>query len=109
MSVVMFSQEDSFYVRKAVFRMILRRAKIELDDRTDIEELEIAELGEGISLFRMPDDQRSRIGDALLHGAQKLRSDVTAGHPTEEPVREGIESVLEDLIEFMTTRLQATE
>ncbi|QIS05970.1 hypothetical protein F5X71_29935 [Nocardia brasiliensis] len=59
------------------------------------------------SLFRLPEDQRSRIGGALLHGAQKLRADIAAGNATEEPVREGIESVLDDLVEFMTTRLDA--
>jgi len=103
MSLIMFSKEDSFFVRKAVFRMILSRAKATLRDPVDIEELDLSELTEGISLFRFGDDQRDRLSKALLSGIENLRADVINGRSTEEPLREGIDDLLAELVEYMNS------
>lgn len=105
MSVIMFSAEDSFYIRKALFRMIISRAERFLQDPADTEELTMSELTEGISLFRLPDDQRARLSVALLAGIEDLRADVAAGKPTEEPVRDGAEDLLDELVDYMNAHL----
>ncbi len=92
-------------MRKAIYRMILTRAKQSLDDPDDLHELELSEYCEGISLFSMPPAQRARLGRALLAGVVALRTDIAAGRPTEEPTRIGIEERLSELVEFMKLHL----
>ncbi|MFI9401088.1 hypothetical protein [Nocardia sp. NPDC052316] len=107
MTTISFSPaaEDIFSVRKAVYRMIVTRATKKLTDSADIKELEMSELFDDISLYSLSDAQRARLESALLAGILTLREDINAGRPTEEPVRNGIESVLDELVEFMQTHL----
>lgn len=109
MTTISFSlkEGDAFSVRKAIYRMILTRAKRSLEDPGDLHELELSEYCEGISLFSMPPAQRARVGRALLAGVVVLRADIAAGCTTEEPTRIGIEERLSELVEFMKLHLEA--
>lgn len=93
----------SLVLRKGLYRMVLRRARRFVSLDSDIDQLQ--DWNEGISLSRMEPDERARIGDALLRGALSMRADVAANRPTEEPVREGAESYLTELIAFLTHHL----
>lgn len=108
MAVFSFSdnEADIFKVRKAVFRMILSRAAAHLTDPADVEELDVALLGEG-AIFDLIDDpqRRARVARAVLEGTEELRQQVAAGKPTEEPVRLGAEELLDELISFLNSRV----
>jgi hypothetical protein len=92
MAVIGFSDnaQDVVSFRKAIFRMILSRAKARLTDPADIEELDVSEAAEGISFELLAGDQRARLVEAVYEGTQDLKQQVLAGKPTEEPVRAGI-------------------
>ena len=96
---------DTFTVRKGLYRLILVRAKNALDNPADIEELEMSEFTDGISLFRKEASQRRTLGNALLEGARVLRSDLLAGRRVEEPVRDGVTDYLDELIDFLASHL----
>jgi hypothetical protein len=104
MAVLSFAKTDADTVtlRKAIFRMILSRAKAHLTDPADIEELELSEAMEGISFHRLDDDQRARLIEAVYLGTQDLTQEVAAGKPTEEPVREGIEEKLDEILALIS-------
>jgi hypothetical protein len=108
MAVISFTDQESdiFKMRKAIFRMVLSRARSRLADPVDIEETQLAELTEGLFLDDMDHSQRGRVGEALLGAVTQLKDEVSAGKPLEEPVRAGIEELLEDLEKFLRTRLQ---
>lgn len=107
MTTISFSRtaEDIFNVRKAVYRMILARAKKELEDSGDIKELEMSEIFDDISFYSMDGSQRARLEAALLAGASALHEDIRAGRATEEPTLPGIDEKLSELIEFMRAHL----
>jgi hypothetical protein len=96
------SAEDVVTFRKAIFRMILSRAKSHLTDPTDINELDVSQAMEGISFELLPDDQRARLVEAVYQGTEDLRQEVAAGKPTEEPVREGIEEKLDEMLALLS-------
>jgi hypothetical protein len=62
MAALGFSNDaaDIVTFRKAIFRMILSRAKARLTDPVDIEELDVSEAMEGISFELLSEDQRAR-------------------------------------------------
>jgi hypothetical protein len=93
---------DTVSLRKAIFRMILARAKARLADPADIEELDVSQAMEGISFDRLEDDQRARLVEAVYQGTQDLKKEVAAGKPTEEPVRPGIEEKLDEILALLS-------
>jgi hypothetical protein len=103
MAVLGFSDDaaDVVSFRKAIFRMILERARERVTDPADIEELKVAEFAEGISFELLDEDQRSRLADAVYEGTESLRLDIAAGKPTEEPVRDGIEEKLDEILALL--------
>jgi hypothetical protein len=103
---IIFAQTDegTFTLRKALYRMVLSRARRSVSDPADVETLQ--DYYEAVSLFRMEANERARVGDAILQGAVSLRADVVAGKPTEEPVRDGAAEYLGEFIEFMTSHLE---
>jgi hypothetical protein len=96
------SAEDVVTFRKAIFRMILSRAKSHLTDPADINELDVSQAMDGLSFELLPDDQRARLVDAVYQGTQDLRQEVAEGKPTEEPVREGIEEKLDEILALIS-------
>jgi hypothetical protein len=96
------SAEDVVTFRKAIFRMILSRAKSHLTDPADINELDVSQAMDGLSFELLPDDQRARLVDAVYQGTQDLRQEVAEGKPTEEPVREGIEEKLDETLALIS-------
>jgi hypothetical protein len=96
------SADDVVTFRKAIFRMILSRAKSHLTDPADINELDLSQAMDGLSFELLPDDQRARLIEAVYQGTQALRQEVAAGKPTEEPVREGIEEKLDEILALIS-------
>jgi hypothetical protein len=96
------SAEDVVTFRKAIFRMILSRARSHLTDPADINELDLSQAMDGLSFELLPDDQRARLIGAVYQGTQDLRQEVAAGKPTEEPVREGIEEKLDEILALIS-------
>jgi hypothetical protein len=96
------SAEDVVTFRKAIFRMILSRAKSHMTDPADINELDLSQAMDGLSFELLPDDQRARLIEAVYQGTQDLRQEVAAGKPTEEPVREGIEEKLDEILALIS-------
>jgi len=73
-----------------------------LTDLVDIEDIEICKLV-GAILFDHPDgDQWARLVEAVYQGTQDLKREVTAGMPTEEPVRAGIEEKLDEILALIS-------
>lgn len=104
MAVLSFAETDADTVllRKAVFRMILSRARSHLAESADIEELDTSQAMEGISFQLLPEAQRDRLADAVFLGTQDLRRDVAEGKPTEEPVRGGIDEKLDEILALLS-------
>jgi outer membrane protein TolC len=88
--------------RKAIFRMILSRAKERLTDPADIKELEVSEATDGISFELFDDAQRARLVEAVYQGTRDLRQQVAEGRPTEEPVREGAVEKLDEILALLS-------
>ena len=104
MAVLSFAKTDADTVslRKAIFRMILSRAKRRLTDPADIEELDLSEVMEGISFGSLDSDQRARLVEAVYEGAQELKQQVVAGEATEEEVRGGAEDKLDEILALLS-------
>jgi hypothetical protein len=100
-----FSAHDAFTVRKAPFRMILSRAATRLPSPSDTEELDVAQAMDGLAFDLMDDDQRVRVGQAVLQGVQTLKEEIAAGTSLEEPVLPGIDEVLDELTAFLKLHL----
>jgi hypothetical protein len=96
------SAEDVVSFRKAIFRMILSRAKSHLADPADIEELDVFQAMEGISFELLADDQRARLVEAVYHGTEDLKKELAAGKPVEEQVRPGIEEKLDEILALLS-------
>jgi hypothetical protein len=82
--------------------MILSRAKSHMTDPADINDLDLSQAMDGLSFELLPDDQRARLIEAVYQGTQDLRQEVAAGKPTEEPVREGIEEKLDEILALIS-------
>jgi hypothetical protein len=93
---------DTVFLRNAIFRMILSRAKGHLTDPADIDQLDISEPIGAISFDRLADDQRMRLLDAVYAGTQSLKQQIAAGKPTEESVRPGIEEKLDEILALLS-------
>jgi hypothetical protein len=93
---------DVVSFRKAIFRMILSRAKERLTDPADIKELEVSEATDGISFELLDDAQRARLLEAVYQGTSDLRQQVADGRPTEEPVREGAVEKLDEILALLS-------
>lgn len=98
-------ETDAFTLRKAPFRMILSRAATRLPAPPDAEELEVARAMDGLAFDLMDDDQRVRVGHAVLQGVQALKDEIAAGKTLEEPVLPGISEVLDELTAFLNFHL----
>jgi hypothetical protein len=96
------SAEDVVSFRKAIFRMILSRAKTHLTEPADIEELDVSQAMEGISFELLDSDQRARLLEAVYEGTQDLKQQVLAGEPTEEEVRPDIEEKLDEILTLLS-------
>jgi hypothetical protein len=101
------SSHDAVTMRNAVFRLVLARATTALDDPADKEELEMAEAFGGIAFDQLEPAQRQRIARAVQAGLYRLKSDVAAGAPLDEPVHPDIADKLDELIDFMSAHLDA--
>lgn len=103
MAVLSFAETDADTVslRKAIFRMILSRARAHLANPADAEELEVCEVMEGISFELLDQPQRDRLAEAVCLGTQDLRRELAEGRPTEEPVREGIGDKLDEILALL--------
>jgi hypothetical protein len=103
MAVLGFSDSatDVVSFRKAIFRMILSRAKARLTDPADIEELALSEFAEGISFEMFDDAQRGRLVEAVYEGTLDLKQDIATGKPTEEPVRDDVEEKLDEILALL--------
>jgi hypothetical protein len=93
---------DVVSFRKAIFRMILSRAKERLTDPADIKELDVSEATDGISFELLDDAQRARLVEAVYQGTRDLRQQVADGRPTEEPVREGAVEKLDEILALLS-------
>jgi hypothetical protein len=93
---------DVVSFRKAIFRMILSRAKERLTDPADIKELDVSEATDGISFELLDDAQRVRLLEAVYQGTRDLRQQVAEGRPTEEPVREGAVEKLDEILALLS-------
>ncbi len=104
MAVFGFSDDaaDVVSFRKAIFRMILSRAKEHLTDPADIKELDVSEAMDGISFELLDDAQRARLVEAVDQGTRDLRKQVAEGRPTEEPVREGAVEKLDEILALLS-------
>jgi hypothetical protein len=96
------TEADTVSLRKAIFRMILSRAKAHLTDPADIEELDLSEVMEGVQFHRLDDDQRARLVESVYEGTQDLKQQVLAGEPTEEEVRPDIEEKLDEILALLS-------
>ncbi len=92
---------DIVVFRKAIFRMILSRAKARLTDPTDIDQLDISRASEGISFELLDDEQRARLVEAVFEATQSLKEEIESGKPVEELVREGIEEKLDEILALL--------
>jgi hypothetical protein len=103
MAVFSFAKTDAdtVFVRNAIFRMILSRARARLTDSADLEELEVSEPMGAISFYRLDDDLRARMTEAVYEGTLDLKQDIVTGKPTEEPVRDGIEEKLDEVLALL--------
>lgn len=103
MAVLGFSDSaaDVVSLRKAIFRMILSRARTAVTDPADIEELELSEAMEGISFELLDEDQRARLAEAVYQGTQSLKQDIADGKPTAEPVQPGIDEKLDEILALL--------
>ncbi|MGZ3489440.1 MAG: hypothetical protein ACXVBY_21570 [Isosphaeraceae bacterium] len=103
MAALAFSEDPADIVtfRKAIFRMILSRAKARLTDPADIEELELSEAMEGISFPLLDEGQRARLTEAVFEGTKSLKEEVDAGTPVEEQVREGADEKLDEVLALL--------
>jgi hypothetical protein len=104
MAVLGFSDDAQGVVslRKAIFRVILARAKSHLTDAADIHELGVSQAMEGISFELLAADQRARLVEAVYQGTQDLKREVDEGKATEEPVRAGIEEKLDEILALLS-------
>jgi hypothetical protein len=100
MAVLGFADNDAdiVFARKAVFRMILNRAKTLLTDPADIHQLDVCKAMEGVSFELLDEGQRIRLLDAVFDATTALRQDIAAGKPTEEPIRAGIDDKLDEVL-----------
>jgi hypothetical protein len=100
MAVLSFSsiEGDTEFLRNAILRMIVSRAQKYLIDPADIEDLEGSRLVGAISFDLLGGDQWERLVEAVYKGTQDLKHEVTAGMPTEEPVRTGIQEKLDEIL-----------
>ncbi len=103
MAVLSFAKTDADTVvfRKAIFRMIVSRAKARLTDPADVERLDVFEAMEGISFYRLDDDQRGRLVEAVYEGTLDLKQDIATGKPIEEPVRGDVEEKLDEILALL--------
>jgi hypothetical protein len=103
MAALAFSEDaaDIVTFRKAIFRVILSRAKAWLTDPADIEELELSEAMEGISFHLLDEDQRARLAEAVFEGTKSLKEEVDAGKPVEEQVRGGADEKLDEVLALL--------
>jgi hypothetical protein len=103
MAVLGFSDDadDIVSLRKAIFRMILSRAKSHLADSSDFNELTVSQAMEGISFELLNADQRVRLIEAVYQGTRNLKEEVAEGKPTEEPGRAGIEEKLDGILALL--------
>jgi signal recognition particle GTPase len=104
MAVLGFSDDagDIVSLRKAIFRMILSRAKSHLADPSDIHELNVSQAMEGISFELLAADQSARLVEAVYQGTQDLKKEIAEGETTEEPVRPGIEEKLDEILALLS-------
>lgn len=104
MAVLGFSgdAQDIVSFRKAIFRMILSRAKSHLTDPSDINELNVSQAAEGISFELLAADQRARLVEAVYQGTRDLKREVDEGKATEEPVRAGIGEKLDEILALLS-------
>ncbi len=103
MAVLSFAKNeaDIVWLRNAILRMILSRAKEHLTDPADIEELELSKLVGSLSFELLDDEQRARLVEAVFEATQSLTEEIASGKPVEEPVREGIEEKLDEILALL--------
>jgi hypothetical protein len=93
---------DTVFLRNAILRMIVSRAKVHLTDPDDIDQLDTDVLMGAVSFDRAAPDQRARLVEAVYKGARDLRQEVAEGRPTEEPVREGAVEKLDEILALLS-------
>jgi hypothetical protein len=103
MAVLVFAdnETDTITFRKAIFRLILDRARARLTDPADLAELDLSEAMEGISFYRLPDDQRARMAEAVAEAVVSLKQDLAAGRPVAEELRPGAQEKLDEVLTLL--------
>jgi hypothetical protein len=107
MAVISFADEDAEIVsmRKALFRMIIRRAAQRTSSPEDRQALAEAVAFEGLSFEALPDDRRARLIRLVLAGVNELRAQVEADEPTEETILPGFPDKLAEISALLTRHL----
>jgi hypothetical protein len=92
------TESDTVFLRNAILRMVVSRAKRHLTEPADIDKLDFYEPMGAILFEKLTGGQRVRLIEAVYQGTQDLKQQVLAGEPTEEPVRAGIEEKLNEIL-----------
>jgi hypothetical protein len=95
------NEADTITFRKAIFRLILDRARARLTDPVDLAELDLSEAVEGISFYRLPDGQRARMAQAVAEATISLKQDLAAGRPVAEELRPGAQEKLDQVLTML--------
>lgn len=104
MAVLSFAktEADTVFLRNAILRMIASRAQRHAVDPADLEELEVSKGIGAISFYLLDNHQRARLVEAVYQGTRDLAEEIAEGKVTEEPVREGIEEKLGEILALLT-------
>ena len=95
-------EADVVSFRKAIFRMILSRAKTHLTDPLTSRSLTFLRRWRECCFDRLDSDQRARLLEAVYEGTQDLKQQILAGEPTEEEVRPDIEEKLDEILALLS-------
>ncbi len=103
MAALIFTDDEagSITFRKAIFRLILERARARVTAPSDLAELEMSEAMEGISFNLLPADQRARLAAAVAGATTSLKEDIAAGQPLGEEVRPGAQEKLDEVLALL--------
>ncbi len=103
MAALIFAEDEtgSITFRKAIFRLILDRARARVTDPADLAELELSEAMEGISFNLLPADQRARLVTVVAGATASLKDDIAAGRPVGEDIRPDAGQKLDEVLALL--------
>ena len=108
MSIFSFAQDEdeTVFVRKAPFRMILARARGVVPNPEDLDRLQLAEEFDSLAFWRLDPADRDRLGHAVMTATEQLRRQIAGGEQVEEPVLPDIDDKLREVIELFMRHLE---